>query len=110
MPCLHWPVVGTSVPSASRMARSKEAGGLVLPNADADIVIDVLQGVDVGHGEASAEIAGGGWIGDALGAQSVEIIDIIASQFDVLQTIAVAQGVEGEVEHMIGFGIRADES
>ncbi len=73
MPCLHWPVVGTSVPSASRMASVKEAGGLVPPNADADIVIDVLQGIDVGRGEASAEIAGGGWIGDALGAQSVEI-------------------------------------
>ena len=55
--------------------------------------------------EASAEIARGGGIGDALGAQSVEIIDIVASQFDVLQAIAVAQGVEGEVEDMIGFVI-----
>ena len=27
----------------------EEAGGLVPPNADADIVIDILQGVDVGH-------------------------------------------------------------
>jgi hypothetical protein len=41
-----------------------------------------------------------------LGAQSVEIIDIVTSQLDVLQTIAVAQGVGGEVEHMVGFGIR----
>ena len=83
----------------------EEAGGLVPPNADADIVIDILQGIDVGRGEASAEIAGGGWIGDALGAQSVEIIDIVTSEFDVLQTIAVAQGVGGEVKNMIGFGI-----
>ena len=50
--------------------QAKEAGGLVPPNADADIVIDILQGIDVGLGEASAEIAGGGWIGDALGARA----------------------------------------
>ena len=84
----------------------KETGGLVPPNADADIVIDILQSIDVGFGEAPTEIAGGGWIRDALGAQSVEIIDIVASQLDVLQTIAVAQGVGGEVEHMVGFGVR----
>ena len=41
----------------------------------------------------------------APGAESVEVIDVVASEFDVLQTIAVAQGVGGEVEHMIGFGI-----
>jgi len=86
--------------------QAKEAGGLVPPNADADIVIDILQSIDVGFGEAPTEIAGGGWIRDALGAQSVEIIDIVASQLDVLQTIAVAQGVGGEVEHMVGFGVR----
>src|SRR5947209_2735620 len=27
MPCLHWPVVSTRVPSMSRMARSKNASG-----------------------------------------------------------------------------------
>ena len=75
------------------------------PNADADIVVDILQGIDVGFGETSTEIASGGWIRDALGAQSVEIIDVVTSQLDVLQTIAVAQGVGGEVEHMVRLGV-----
>jgi hypothetical protein len=83
----------------------KEAGGLVSPDADANIVIDILQGIDVGLGEAPAEVARCGWIRDALSAKCVEVIDIVASQFDVLQTIAVAQGVGGEVEHVVGFGI-----
>ena len=83
----------------------EETGGLVLPDADADLIEDVLQEVDVGHGEASAKIAGGSGVGNALGAEGIEKVDIVAAQFDVLQTIAVTQGVEGEVEHMIGFGI-----
>src|ERR1700722_4815686 len=33
-------------------------------------------------------------------------MDIVASQFDVLQALAVTQGVEGDVEDVIGFGIR----
>ena len=78
----------------------------MLPDADADVVIDVLQAVDAGRIEAPAEIASRGGIGNALGAQGVEIVDIIASQFDVLQTLATAQRVKGEVENMIGFRIR----
>ena len=57
-------------------------------------------------GEASAEVAGRGGIGNALGAQGIEKDVVVAAQFDVLQAIAVAQGVVGEVEDMIGFGIR----
>ena len=105
MPRLHWPVVATRVPSASRRASSEEVGGLVLPNANAHLIKQVLQKVDVGNREASAEVAGGGRIGDALRPQRVEIIDIIAAQFQVLQAIAVTQGVESEVQHMIGLAI-----
>ena len=59
----------------------------------------------MGNREASAEVAGGRRIGDALGTQRVEIVDIIAAQFNVLQAIAVTQGVESDVQDMIGFGI-----
>jgi len=78
-------------------------GTLLPPDADANVVEDVLQDVDVVDGKASAEIAGGGWIGDAAGAESVEEDGIIAAQLNVLQAVAIAQGVVGDVEHMIGL-------
>src|SRR5208283_2553456 len=81
----------------------EEGGGLVLPDANTHLIENILQAVEVGHREASAEIASRGGIGDALGAKGVKIIDIVASQFDVLQAIAVTQGVEGDVEDVIGF-------
>ncbi len=42
-------------------------------------------------------------IGDAPSAEGVEEVDVVAAQFDVLETIAVAQRVISEVEHVIGF-------
>ena len=61
---------------------------------------------DVGGLEASAEVAGRGRIGNAVGAESVEEDLVVATQFDVLQAIAVAKGVVGEVEDVIRFVIR----
>jgi WD40 repeat protein len=52
-----------------------------------------LEQVDVAFVEAPAEITGGGRIGDAPGAEGVEEVDVVAAQFDVLKTIAVAQSV-----------------
>jgi len=51
--------------------------------------------------EAPAEIAGRGRIGNAAGTQGVEEDLVVAAQFDVLQTGAVAQGVVSEVEDVI---------
>ena len=53
--------------------------------------------------EAAAEVARGGRIGDAAGAQGIEEDFVVAAQFDVLQAGAVAQGVVGEVEDVIGL-------
>ena len=83
----------------------EEGGRLPAPNAGADVVVDVLQGVDGIFVEASAEIACGGGIGNALSAQGIEEVDVIAAQFDVLDTVAVAQGVIGDIQDMIGFVI-----
>ena len=77
--------------------------GLLSPHADANLAVDVLQDVDGFGSEASAEIAGSGGIGNALGAEGVEEVDIVAAQFDVLEAIAVAKSVVGEIEDMIGF-------
>src|SRR5271154_1172644 len=64
--------------------------GLMFPDADANVVINVLQGIDVGDSEPSAKIARGGGIGNTLSAEGVEEVGIVAAQFDVLQTIAAA--------------------
>src|ERR1022692_2598223 len=66
----------------------EKTGGLMFPDADADVVIEVLQDVDVVGIEASAKIARGRGIGNASCAEGVEIIDIGASQFEVLETVA----------------------
>ena len=55
--------------------------------------------------EAAAEVAGGGGIGDAACAQGVEEDLVVAAQFEVLQAGAVAQGVVGEVEDVVGLVI-----
>jgi hypothetical protein len=51
--------------------------------------------------EASAEIPGSGRVGDAAGAQGIKEDFVVAAQFEVLQTGAVAQGIVGEVEDVI---------
>ena len=66
---------------------------------------DVEQIADIGGRETSAEIAGGGRIGNSLGAESVEKDLVVAAEFDVLQAGAVAQGVVSEIENVIGFVI-----
>ena len=58
---------------------------------------------DGGLIEAAAEVAGGGRVGDAAGAQGVEEDFVVAAQFEVLQAGAVAQGVVGEVEDVVGL-------
>jgi hypothetical protein len=49
-------------------------------------------------GEASAEVARGGGVGDAVGAQGVEEDEIVASQLDIVETGPIEQGVVGEVQ------------
>ena len=50
-----------------------------------------------------AEVAGRRRIGNAPRADRVEIHFVVAAQFDVVQTSAVAQRVEREVQHMIAL-------
>jgi hypothetical protein len=57
-------------------------------------------------GEAAAEVTGGRRVGDASGSKGVEKSLIIATQFNVLQTSAIAEGVVGEVEDVVGFMVR----
>src|SRR3984957_16852367 len=74
-----------------------------LPSPDplANAVENVDQGMHVGGAEATTEIAGGRRIGDAQSPERVEVDFILTTQFEVLQTGAVAQRVVGQVEHMV---------
>ena len=69
--------------------------GLLLPEFHARVIEDVLEKVDFIGVETSAVIAGGGGIGNAFGAEGVEKGGVVAAKFDVLETRAVAQGVDG---------------
>ena len=84
----------------------EEVGRLLFPDLDPGLIEDVLEGLDVVGGEASAEVAGGGGVGDSVGAEGVEEDDVVASQFDVVEAGAVAQGVVGEVEDVVTLVIR----
>ena len=60
---------------------------------------------DIGLGEAAAEVAGGGGVGDPLGAQGVEIDLVVAPQFEMFDAFAAGEDVEGDVQDMVGFVI-----
>jgi hypothetical protein len=83
----------------------EEVVGLFGPDALTRDIDGVDQRLDIGALEAATEVAGRGRIGNAAGAQRIEEVRAVAAQLDVLQTGAIAQGVVGEVEHMIGFVI-----
>src|SRR3977135_3379828 len=81
----------------------EELRRLPSPDALANLVEDVDEGGDVRRSKTAAEIAGRGRVGSAVSAQGVEIDFVLAAQFQVLQTGAVAQRVVGEVEDVIGL-------
>ena len=54
------------------MARLEELGPLELPEVRADLIEAVHEGPDVGLVKAAAEVAGGGGVGNPLGAQGVK--------------------------------------
>ena len=84
----------------------EEGRRLLGPHLETAVVDGIEQVADVvGGSEATAEIAGGGGVGGAGCAQGVEEDFIVAAQFKILQTGAVAQGVVGEIKDVIGFMI-----
>src|SRR5262249_51636324 len=66
------------------------------PDADAYVVDAVLQLAEGGLVEAAAEVAGGGRVGDPLGAQGVEEDLVGAAGVEVLQAGALTPGGFGE--------------
>ena len=81
----------------------KEVRRLLGPDSQPSLVDGVHQVHDVGVAEAAAEVTGGRGVGDALGAQGIEIDLVVASQFDVFDPLAAGQDVEGDVQDVVGF-------
>ena len=68
----------------------EEVIGLLRPHLQTHVIDDVDERIDVFEREAATEIACRGGIGNAECAESVEIVLVVAAQFDVLQAGSVA--------------------
>ena len=64
---------------------------LLLPDLHANLIVDILKGGNITLSEPPAEITGSCWIRDTLSADGIQKIDVIATQFDILQAITIAQ-------------------
>jgi len=106
MPCLHSASVAdeSSVDVDDRFC--EEGRGLLCPDSCSRQINSVHQIDYIGFGKAPTEVPFGGWVGEALGAQGIEIDLVIASQFDVLDPFSAGHNIEGDVKDVIGFVIR----
>ena len=80
----------------------EEGLGLLLPDEQAFFVDDMLKRGDVLDGETAEEITSGGGIGDTLCAKGVQIVFIVAEQFEILEAGAADEDVVGEGKDMVG--------
>jgi hypothetical protein len=87
----------------------EKLGRLLGPDPRAHAMNDVLQLADGFLGEAAAEVARGGRVGDTLGSKGVEKVFILAPQFQVFQAGAIAQHVVSEDRDVIRLMIREVE-
>jgi hypothetical protein len=81
----------------------EESVGLPFPDALPNVVEDALQDIDVDTGETTAVIAGRGGIGNPSSAQGIEKHFVVATEFYVLKTRSLTQGVVGDIENVIGI-------
>ena len=68
--------------------------------------MSVHQDDDIGLGEPAAEVPGRGRVGNSLGSQGVEIDLVIAPQFEVLDSLAASEDIEGDIQDVVGFVVR----
>ena len=106
MPCLHSPLVDTSVPSMSMRGFGEELCGLLCPNLQPRLVDHIQQRAHLVGLEAPTEVAGGGGIGNPPGVHRLQISFILTPQFEIFQAGAVTQGVQGEVQYVVALVVR----
>ena len=79
----------------------EERRGLLPPDLQPRGIEHLLQAVDVRRVEAAAEVAGRGGIGNAAGAEGIQVGRVMAAEFQVLQARASGQKIVGDVEHVV---------
>ncbi|HMB04302.1 MAG TPA: hypothetical protein VKP69_11265 [Isosphaeraceae bacterium] len=83
----------------------EEVVRLLLPDPQTSLIEGVHQLLDVLNGEAAAEVAGGGRIGDALGPEGVEVDLVVTPDLEVLQATDAGQEVVGDIQDVIALVI-----
>ena len=84
----------------------EEAAALLTPDPQSRLMKSVHQFLNVTFTEPSTKVTRGCGIGNPLSSQGIRIGFVVSSQFEMFQAGASGEQVEGNVEHMIGFGIR----
>ena len=102
-PCLHQPSRGGERPVGVDEGLVEEVVGLLLPGPQPGLVEGVHQLLDIGLGEAAAEVPGGGRVGDASGPEGVEVDLVVAADLEVLQAAAAGQEVVGDVQDVVAL-------
>lgn len=74
---------------------------MLLPDSESDAVDGVHEPVDVGLGEASAEVARGGRVWEALGPQGIKEDLIPATDVEVFEPRATGEDVVGDGQDVI---------
>ena len=85
---------------------AEEVGGLLGPDPQPGRIDRLHQGEDIGFLKPPAEVTLGGGVGDAFGAEGIEIDGIVAPQLDVFEAAATGEDIERNVQNMVGFVIR----
>ncbi len=87
------------------MASREEVGGLLGVDPQPDAIDRLHQGEDIVGVEPPAEVAFGGRVGDAHGAEGIEIDRVVAPPLDVLEPPTAGEDVECDVQDVVGFVI-----
>ena len=104
-PCLHSASVPTREPSRSTIASRKKSAGCWDQTRSRAVLMASIKVRTSGSLKPPAEVTLGGGVGDALGAEGIEIDGIVAPQLDMFEAAATGEDIESNVQNMVGFVI-----
>ena len=93
------------MPSTSTIASRKKSAGCWDQTRSRAVLMASIKSRTSDSLEPPAEVPFGGGVGDAHGAEGIEIDGIVAAQLDVFEAAAAGEDVEGDVQDMVGFVI-----
>ena len=96
-------LVGTMVPSASKVASLEELGGCWAQTRRRASLMASIKVMTSDSAKRRQKSPVGGGVGDALGSQGVEVDFVVAAQLDVLDAASASEGIERNVQDVVGF-------